>query len=480
MNTGNITYNRTANIRRQDYVYWSSPVAGFNNTAISPTTPTGFQYKWLPTTAGVNNFGNWTYANETMVLGKGYIVRGPNAFSLTTLANYTATFTGVPNNGVITTSISRGTYNGVNYTTGVSTTPGTKDDDNWNLVGNPYPSAIHAIDFLTLNTNIDGFVNIWTHGTLPSNAIIDPFYNNYAYNYTPGDYITYNASGASSGPGAFNGRIAGGQGFFVSMLHTSTATAENVMFNNSLRNIAHNNGQFFRNANATTSTTDLERNRIWLDLVTPTGTSVRSMFGYIENATNGKDRLFDAFSNEKLSFNIFSLLENEQLLIQGKTLPFDNNDKVNIGVSIPQDGLYKIALGAVDGLFSNVNQNIYLEDKLLNVIYDLRTTPYSFTATEGIVEDRFVIRYTNTVVLANELFDATQDVLVVSNQELSVVSTKEKMANIIVFDVLGRKLFEGKDIKTNEFILPVSKHNVPLIIEIGLENGIRINKKTVH
>ena len=48
-----------------------------------------------------------------------------------------------------------------------------------------------------------------------------------------------------------------------------------------------------------------------------------------------------------------------------------------------------------DGLF--VGQNIYLEDKLLNVIYDLRTTPYSFTATEGIVENRFVIRYTNTV-----------------------------------------------------------------------------------
>ena len=136
VNTGNITYNRTANIRKQDYVYWSSPVAGFNNTAISPTTPLGFQYKWLPTTAGVNNFGNWTYANETMVLGKGYIVRGPNAFSLTALANYTATFTGVPNNGVVTIPISRGDYDGVNYNTGVSTTLGTKDDDNWNYSSN--------------------------------------------------------------------------------------------------------------------------------------------------------------------------------------------------------------------------------------------------------------------------------------------------------------------------------------------------------
>ena len=104
-------------------------------------------------------------------------------------------------------------------------------------MGNPYPSAIDAKKFLTLNTNIAGFVNIWTHGTLLSSALADPFYNNYAYNYSPGDYITYNASGASSGPGAFNGRIAGGQGFFVSMLHTSLATTENLVFNNSLRNL---------------------------------------------------------------------------------------------------------------------------------------------------------------------------------------------------------------------------------------------------
>ena len=479
VNTGNIRYNRTTNIRRQDFVYWSSPVAGFANSAVSPGTTLGHQYKWLPTTAGINSFGNWAYANETMVLGKGYCLRGPDSFSLSALANYTATFIGVPNNGVVTIPISRGTYDGANYATGVSTTPGTRDDDNWNLVGNPYPSAIHAIDFLTMNTNIAGFVNIWTHGTLPSSAIADPFYNNYVYNYTPGDYITYNAAGASSGPGVFNGRIAGGQGFFVSMLHTSAATTENLTFNNSLRNIAHNNGQFFRNANAVANSGDLEKHRIWIDLVSSTGASVRSMVGYIENATNGKDRLFDAFSNEKLAFNIFSLLDNEQMLIQGKTLPFDNNDKVNIGVSLPQDGLYKIALGAVDGLFLNPNQNIYLEDKVLNVIYDLRVAPYSFMANKGNIKDRFVLRYTNGVVLANQSFDDNNDVLVISNEELSVQSTKENITNITVFDVLGRKLFESKDIKTNNFDLPINKRNAPLFIQIGLENGTKLNKKTV-
>jgi hypothetical protein len=168
------------------------------------------------------------------------------------------------------------------------------------------------------------------------------------------------------------------------------------------------------------------------------------------------------------------------MLIQGRTLPFDKNDKVNVGVTLPQDGLFKIALGAVDGLFESPDQKIYLEDKLLNVIYDLRTAPYSFMGTKGTVKDRFIIRYNNGVVLASETFDANNDVVVISNQELSVVSTKESIANIIVFDVLGRQLFEGKDIKTHNFTLPINKREAPLFIEIVLENGIKITKKTVY
>jgi hypothetical protein len=142
--------------------------------------------------------------------------------------------------------------------------------------------------------------------------------------------------------------------------------------------------------------------------------------------------------------------------------------------------VYKIALGAVDGLFLNSTQNIYLEDKLLHIIYDLRTAPYSFMANKGTIKDRFVIRFNNVEVLETENFNTNNEVVVVSNEELSVISTKEKITNIIVFDVLGRKLFESKDVKSNNFILPVHKRNAPLFIEIGLENGNIINKKTVY
>ncbi|CAM4407815.1 GEVED domain-containing protein [Flavobacterium terrigena] len=482
-NTGNINMKRTANIRRQDYVYWSSPVAGFGNSAVSPGTSLGYQYKWLPTTGGTNGFGNWAFANETMVLGKGYCLRAPDSFSLSALTNYTASFVGVPNNGDISIPISRGSWNGGTYSTGVSTTPGTNADDNWNLVGNPYPSAINAIKFLTLNTNIAGFVNIWTHGNLPSNAVIDPFYNDYAYNYTATDYITYNSSGVSSGPGVFNGFIGAGQGFFVSMLHGTAATTENLIFNNDLRRDiptgnTYNNGQFFKSTDANKDVNDLERHRIWLDIVTPSGTSARSLIGYIENATNDKDRLFDAFSNEKLSFNIFSLVNDEQMLIQGRKLPFDTNDKVNIGVSIPQDGLYRIAIGSVDGLFLNKNQNIYLEDKLLNITFNLKDAPYSFMGNKGIIKDRFVLKFAkdikNTIELTNQL-------TVYDNNVLTVESGKLKIKNIQIFDLLGKELLSKNNVNNTTYIANnLDRTNSLMIVKVTLEDNTEEVKKVMY
>ncbi|SEP80403.1 GEVED domain-containing protein [Flavobacterium urocaniciphilum] len=482
VNTGNIRMKRNSFVRRQDYVYWSTPVAGFANSAVSPGTSLGYQYKWLPTTGGINNFGNWTYANETMVLGKGYCLRSPDFYSLSTAANYTATFVGVPNNGNITIPISRGTYDGVNYSTGVSTTPGTKDDDNWNLVGNPYPSAINAINFLTLNTNIAGFVNIWTHGTLPSSAIADPFYNNYIYNYTPTDYITYNSTGAST-PLGFNGYIGAGQGFFVSMLHTTAATTENLVFNNSLRRDigtgnTYNNGQFFRTNSENTDSNELERHRIWFDLVGPTGNSARALLGYVENATNGNDRLFDAFSNEKLSFNIFSLIENEKMLIQGRKLPFDSNDKVNIGVAIPQDGLYKIAIGSLDGLFLNTDQKIYLEDKQLNVTYDLKNAPYTFMSKKGTITDRFIIKFIN-----NDIENTTvtlNDLVVYDNNVLTIESGKQKIKNVQIFDVQGKLLISKNGIHQTTFVPNnFARTNNLVIVKVTLDDNTEEVRKII-
>lgn len=480
-NTGDIQYQRSINTRRQDYTYWTSPVANFPVASVSPGTSTGYIYKWLPTiVANTNGWGNWTNTTENMVTGKGYIVRGPNAYSLSSVASYTATLTGVPNNGIITTPISRGTYNGVNYSTGVSTTQSTKDDDNWNLIGNPYPSSIKAIDFLNNNTNIAGFIKLWTHGTLLNSATTDPFYADYVYNYTPADYITYNVSGTSSGPAVFNGFIGSGQGFLVLMNHTSAATTETVTFDNSLRSSGYSNSQYFKSANNKASNDTYERHRIWLDLIANGGNSVRTLVGYISDATNNEDRLFDAFTDEKLSLNLYSLINDKMMTIQGRALPFNRNDQVPLGMNVPQDGSYSIAIGTVDGIFTDANQNIYLEDKVLNVIHDLRTKPYTFTATKGITNNRFVLRYKNNS-LSDYESNNVNDIKIYATNHINVSSSFSKIKEVIVYDVLGKTLIDLKNINQTEISINELKPTTNmLMVKVILENNQVVIKKVIY
>ena len=470
-NQGTMHMTRTANIRKLDYVYWSSPVTSFSVNSISPGT-TGYKYKWIPTIpSNTNGWGNWANANENMVIGKGYIVRGPDSFT-STITPFNAVFTGTPNNGIITTPIARGGYVGANYMA-ASSTLATEFDDNWNLIGNPYPSSIHAINFLTLNTNIDGFINIWTHGTLPSAAISDPFYNDYAYNYTSSDYITYNSSGASTGPDTFGGYIGAGQGFFVLMNNTNVAATENVTFNNTMRSSAYDNAQFFRTSD--------EAGRIWLDLIASNGSTVRNLVAYVVGATNNRDRMFDAITSEKLNFNLYSTIGNEIMKIQGRTLPFDQEDRVPMGIKVSQNGNYTIGIGAVDGFFTNGNQNIYLEDKVTNIIHDLRQNPYSFTTEAGNYPNRFVLRYTNETLGGDDLVVDDANIWVYSSDVLSVKSTKNTIQSVRVFDVLGRHLAYYPNVDGYEVPLTtIQKNNAGLIIQVTLSNGSVISKKAIY
>lgn len=478
--TGSVSLDRIATIKRNDYVYWSTPT--FNSltgkgsaiTTVSAGTPTSFIYKWIPTQTG-GIYGNWINTTEEMIIGKGYIVRGPSTFSTTVASNHTATFTGKQNNGVVTVPVERGNYTGTPYTG--PNGPVTNEDDNWNLIGNPYPSAIDAIRFLQLNTNITGNVRVWTHGTDAVFTNPNPFYLTYAYNYSENDYSIYNISGTSSGP-SFNGKIASAQGFFISMNDGPGDNTQSVFFNNSMRNKTHNNSQFFKTSidNATVQN-DIERNRIWIDLLASNGEISRTLVGYIEGATMAKDRLYDA-SIQPTGFYLYSLINNEAQTIQGRQLPFNAADVVPMGMYISVAGSHTIAISNVDGLFSNASQNIYLEDKLLNVIHDLRQAPYTFTTVAGQINNRFELRYTNTV-LSNQEFDNTNGLVIASNEKVSLLAS-ENIESVLVFDLLGRKVYEMNSINSTQVVLEkLMPTKAALIVKTIFNNGKSITKKII-
>ena len=477
-NTGNARLQREVpnTVGYFDYVYWSSPVDVFDIEDISPGTPSFAMYKWSPTvtngTAGLH--GTWVNTQEDMEVGKGYIVRGLLGGSI---AN-TVEFQGTLNNGQISYPISRGSYNGADYM-GIGNTA-TADDDNWNLLGNPYPSAISLTDFVTANPAIDGTLYFWRHLTPISNAIPDPFHENYVYNYSSSDYLAENSSG--SVPAGFDDDlIASGQGFFALMLH-SASTPNTVTFSNSMRDAAYDNTEFYRSASSSTSQEgSIEKHRIWLDLVdNNTNTANSILVGYIEGATDDIDRLYDGRLLRGSGHKFYSIASDQDLVINGKGLPFNNTDIIPLGYQTLSAGDYTITINSLDGLFNDTVQNIYLEDTELNIIHDLRANPYNFTSNEGIYNDRFVIKFTPQLLNVNDDDIISNLEINAINRRINVSSKLSIIKTFELFDLTGRTIH--KNLKVDDTSYEYQNNNLSAgayIVQVSLANGYVVSKKVV-
>jgi hypothetical protein len=444
-------------------------------------------YSWIPTISG--NGGNWNPENNSRVMspGNGFILRSP--WGHTDGTTYTTTFVGTPNNGDIITPISKGTL--------IGTIDDDAENDEWNLIGNPYPSALDAAKFLNLASNvpvIEGTLYLWTHNSQPNAATIDPFYGDYALNYTDTDYAVFNTTGgtatapASTGGAAPTGYIASGQSFFVKASNSMTnGTTANVTFNNSMRvGVEGKNGDFFKltknnkDESIPKSVTDIERHRIWINLTNNSGAFSQTLVGYVAGATQELDRSFDGESLGGNDVSFYSIIPEAELTIQGRALPFDENDQVTLGYNSEISGELSIRIDHIDGLFDN--QKIYLEDKELNIIHNLKETPYVFSTEIGDFNDRFTLRFTDKT-LGTDTFSLSKsdEVNVIVNQNVTVQSSNQLIKNIAVYDLLGRKIDSYKKVNALKYTLShLNKTTAGLIVKITLENDTVVSKKIIY
>jgi hypothetical protein len=157
------------------------------------------------------------------------------------------------------------------------------------------------------------------------------------------------------------------------------------------------------------------------------------------------------------------------------------NDVVQLGYKSTMAGTYFVAIGNKEGQLDYAETNIYLEDKLLGIIHDLKQAPYNFTTVAGTFNDRFVLRYTNSS-LANPAVDAMQNnvAVAVSDAQISVKSYAKAIESIVVYDILGRQIFSKNGVNANGFtIVGVTANEQALIVKIKLENGVVVNRKIV-
>lgn len=471
-NIGNIEYKRTSSpMNDLDFTYWASPVALQNIVALSPNTLSDKYFKWDP------DFG-WKQYHDEMFPGVGYIIRTPKAGTWPNDEEVKfpyaqpVTFKGVPNNG--------------NYSFAVGA-------DEFNLVGNPYPSALNADVFINVNKLlIYGALYFWTH-----NTPIKQDGSHYVYN--SGDYATYTLTGGAGtdkakNPGLNNsiplGKIAAGQSFFVG----NQDKAGTFVFNNSMR-IAGNNAQFFSLTN--TQKTTVEKNRIWLNLTNSGGAFKQLLVGYLTGATNDWDDLYDglAFDGQKF-IDFYSINQKDHLTIQGRALPFEKTDEVPLGYRIHFTkkeeffpliaSTFEISIDSRDGKLAT--HEIWLEDKKNNILHDLTKGSYTFstiktTKEEDIIEnDRFVLKYFNKTLGTNDNEMTNKKVVVsIKNKVIKVTSTAEAIRKIEIFDTLGRLIYTKSKIDKQEWLIPnLSSSEQTLVVKTTLVNGATSNKKIIY
>ena len=446
VNIGNITYKRNANPMIQyDYTYWSSPVSSQVLNVFSPLTLASKFYSFNADPL-VNN---WVLENQinTMLPAKGYAIRAPQGYS-STPQTFNGAFVGVPNNG--------------NYTVNVF----QKTVGNYNLLGNPYPSAINVQTLISYSTLVTLYY--WTHNTAISSNV-----------FTSNDYAVRTSlagTAASSGGVVPTKYMAAGQGFFA-----SSSVNGSVTFTNAMR-VSGNNSTFFRNSSSQTIVNDeADDNLIRLDLSNSGGVFKQQVILYVTGATNEYDAGIDGDQIDGQFVSFYSIIPGHNLAIQVKAMPWEVTDQVPLGFksTITASTSFNINISELGAYF--LDKDVYLEDKLLNVFHDLKVAPYTFSSAAGVFDNRFVIHYQDTS-LSNDDFIASENsvYLFEENHHPKIVSSKSNITSVVVYDMLGRVVFSKDEMKANEFVLSdLIANNQALIIKTTLENNVTVAKKFI-
>ncbi len=457
VNTGNIIVKRQSNpLIRLDYTLWSSPVTGQGLYAFSPFTFDNRFYVYNTTSnlynnssigfnvtgtnaAGVNGTDN---ANVLFTTGKGYLIRLPYNHPTAPIV-FNGSFTGVPNNGTKTITLAN-----------VSAT------QQFNAVGNPYPSPINIAQFATDNTNaIEPTLYFWRK---TNNALSASYCT---WNTTSGLYGD-NGEAFTNSP---NGVIQTGQGFLVEAKDGATS----LEFNNGQR-VANNANQFFRTTTVATPTTQADA--IWLNLTGTGAEFSQAVVSYFTNATLGADAYDSKYFNDgAVALNM--LIGSTEYVIQGRPT-FQATDVVPLNYKVTTAGNYTFAIDHVEGLFST-GQLIYIKDNQDGSYHNL-SSPYTFTSAAGTFANRFELVYQTALTTNDNNFTANSINVIKQQNDVVVRTSGTTMQEVTIYDIRGRVLVTKTNINASETKINVGTTNQVLLVQVTTVDGFKATKKVVN
>jgi len=400
-----------------------------------------------------NYLGNNT-ATNLMQKGKGYAVQGGSG------SIETVTFLGAFNNGIVSQNL---------YFHADGNLIDNLSNDN-NLVGNPYPSAIDAIKLLNQTLNpTSGTLYFWTHNSASVNG-----------SFSTDDYASWNLSGgvqASSGGTAPTGFIASGQGFFMltegdENLPLNQEIVSTLTFNNAMR-VTNNNDDF--------RVSQVENNKIWLNIYNNDNVFNQILIAFLPNTTLDHDISYDGKKINNTVATFYSIgKQGQHYGIQALPL-FNEQMKIPLGINIANETINTLSI-SIDHIELFENTTVYLNDKLLNVVHDLSRSDYSFTLSEGEYNNRFELIFNRDILSTQNEFINIESLITTNISETQIVIKTKNSKNISdleIYDILGKLLYNLKPNKNIVTINTTIKEGTVLYVKAKLENGKTLNSKFI-
>ncbi|MCA0131918.1 choice-of-anchor D domain-containing protein [Winogradskyella alexanderae] len=494
------------------YNYWSSPVGSINsntnnndyqlNTVLmdgsnpenpmpinwitsgyngSNSSPIGLADYWIWKFDNhlSNDYSSWQHVRSTgtMSAGEGFTMKGPGTGPINADQNYV--FVGKPNNGTISLPINAGN----NY-----------------MLGNPYPSALDARQFIIDNAailayenssdpdpTISGTIYFWEHWGGGSH-ILQEYQGGYAvYNLAGGvaapSYGTNDPDVATGGtPTKIPGRyIPVSQGFFV--LGESDG---NVEFRNSQRVFVKETSAssvFMKNSNPSSSqdNSELEDDRMKFRIgFNAPGTIHRQILLTIDSIASPEvDRGFDAAIYDSLTDDMYWMINEGKYTIQGYDA-IEDTTVLPIGLHTSSSQIYEITIDDLENVPNDLE--IYLHDKTTGNYHDLRASSFELTLDAGEYLNRFEITFTVPQTLSiNDAFKEGFNLYYAMGRKKIVVLNPEliQFRELRIYDINGREVLkhETREGSYNEYSIPEVSTGV-YIVKLLTENS-EVSKKFI-
>ncbi len=478
--SGTLERDQQGNSNTYLYNYWCSPVGVSNATTNNNSytlpdvfTNVAFLTSGLNgTTAPANaDYWIWKYANLTgdqyslwqhvrstgsLNTGEGFTMKGPG--TVTPDQNYI--LQGKPNNGDFTLTLGAG---------------------NEYLVGNPYPSAMDADEFIRDNisatdggkagnlTNvINGALYFWDHFANNTHelALYEGGYAIYTLmggSVAISNDVRINTSG-QVGTMTPQQYIPVGQGFFVSSIADASLVGDpndpgitlavvggNVQFKNSqraFRKESVSESLFLKNGSKTKSSAKTQnidtRQKIRLMYDSPEGYHRQLLVGVDSNASNNFDLGYDALLAESNKEDMYWQFNSAKLIIQAVN-NFNDDQILPLGIKTNKEGLATIKIDALENIDSNTN--IYVHDKELDLYHDLKGGNYEVYLAVGEYSNRFAITFSDpskSSLGTDDFENANLEVYFSNEKESFIVHNPDLkyIESVSIYNILGQSIYE--------------------------------------